>query len=234
MSSYQKAVAENLASMNAPASEWIAVETVGTEAVDADGQDRAMPVFAFPDGYTEAPSQYKNAGASCCCNLCGKDIKNVYWIQNDAKHWVMPVGSECVTHFGQGLTGAEVHKQSEQSRNRALLLELRQARSAIWKTFATKQHQGYGRTETSISHWTLFGGEAIDLRENIIKIIGKNDPVESSDGAITRWASKNATAARALIESASALLSKKARREEENARRKAERFNEQQQGGLAP
>lgn len=50
MSSYQKRVAENLASMGAPASEWVAVETVGTAVAQAEGSERAIPVFAFPEG----------------------------------------------------------------------------------------------------------------------------------------------------------------------------------------
>ena len=232
MNAYDKRVAENLAAMNAPAPEWTSVATIGTELASADGAERPMPVFAFPEGYTEAPSLYRHSRSSCC-NLCGEDIKNVFWIQNDSKKWVMPVGSECVTHFGAGLSGEKIHRQGEQARHRALLSDLCQARSSIWKTFATVQQLGYGRTERSISHRTALGGEALALRSRIVKLIGSNDPKESNDGAITRWAGKNAAAALGLMSESQELFAKRERREMEAADRKAARSTSLSKG-LAP
>lgn len=145
----------------------------------------------------------------------------------------MPVGSECVTHFGAGLSGEAAHKQGEQARHRALLQELKSARAALWTACATRQHLGYGRWETSISRWTAFGPEAIDLREKMAKAIGKNDPAESSDASITRWAGKQAGAARALVEESRALLAKKVQSEAEDARRRAQRALNLARGGLS-
>lgn len=199
MSSYEKRVADNLARMGAPASEWSAIAAQTVEIADAPGGQRSMPVFEFPDGYAPAPSMFKASGSSCCCELCGEDIKNVYWLKNDEKKWTMPVGSECVTHFGEGLSGSQIQKQAQWARNRELLSSLQTARKELWKEFATRSHVGYGRSEMAISPWQAFGREAQDLRKRMVSALGSLDAESSPDASITRWARKNGEQAKSLV-----------------------------------
>lgn len=102
---YEARVKENLAQMGTVAEDWKAVPVVGTQKTEAFGKERDMPVFDFPQGYSLAPSIYKNdagPGSKPCCELCGKEpIGTFYWIQNDKKQWTMGVGSECIKHFQQ-------------------------------------------------------------------------------------------------------------------------------------
>ena len=198
MSSFEKRINDNLASMGAPAEEWSAVTVLSMESIDVgQGRQKEAPVFEFPQGYTEAPSAYK--GQERCCNLCGADIKNYYWIQNDAKKWVMPVGSECVTRFGQGLSGEVLAKATVRDANRALLAEAVDARKLLWATFAKVSHLGYGRTEKAIPRTEWVAGS---LYAALKEITGKRDPADAPDGVVTRWAKSHGERAKGLIEEA--------------------------------
>ena len=112
---YDARVTENLKQMDAPAEEWRATPIVGMQEVEANGKMRLMPIFDFPKNYSSSPTLYPVATGPFSrpnCELCGKEpIATVYWIQNDKKKWTMGVGSECVTHFGEGKSGKELQRQ---------------------------------------------------------------------------------------------------------------------------
>lgn len=205
MTPYDKIVEANLAHMQTPASQWRAVESSGETLVETDRGFKAMPVHEMPVGYTEAPSLYKHNGSSCCCNLCGKDIVNVYFIQNDERKWIMPVGSECVTHFELGLSGEELHKERQWQRNRELLASVIALRREIWTTFSKVTHQGYGRTSREMPRHGL-GGQAEVIRKELIKITGQNDVEHSTNGALTTWARKHETRVGELLVAGRELL----------------------------
>lgn len=77
MNTYNEAVSRNLRHMDTPKEQWAAVPVAGTcQATDDKGDAVSMPVFAFPSGYTPAPSLYTAAGE---CGLCAHPIKFVYW-----------------------------------------------------------------------------------------------------------------------------------------------------------
>ena len=61
--------------------------------------------FSYTVGYTFAPIENPQDDT---CELCGHNIKNVYWIKHDVKKWIMRIGSECITHFGPGISGRQI------------------------------------------------------------------------------------------------------------------------------
>lgn len=112
---YEEAVRQNLEHMGTPREEWRAVPIKGmAETTNGQGQPVSMPEFDFPAGYTSAPSLYKSQSSlDCACELCSAGIKNVFWLQNDVKKWVLPVGSECVTHFEEGKSGEQLAAEAK-------------------------------------------------------------------------------------------------------------------------
>lgn len=199
---YQQAVQQNLDHMGSDRSEWTAVPVLSMVETDCeDGTNRVMPQFSFPENYAEAPSMYKGE----CCNLCGTRIKNVYWIQNDKRRWIMPVGSECVTHFGGGETGAKLVKKASWEQNAELLKRVREVRFKLYSTFRKSVKLGYGRVETKIWPHSPNEKAAIALCESFKACVGKLTE-QSGNAAITRWAKKNGTEAQKLVQQAEALL----------------------------
>lgn len=224
MTPYDKRVAQNLEQMSAPAQQWRAVATTGESKEEVDGRERAMPTFDFPPGYTEAPSLYKHSGGSSCCNLCGEDIKIVWWIQNDEKRWLMPVGSECVTRFGEGLSGEQVHKEAQRDRARELMTELADARRDLFNAFAKPRPGGWGPKDLSISAAGAFGSAAYDLHRQMKEAQGQNDPSTAAASALTRWANSKGDRARLLIGQAGELVAKRAAYDADIARAREERL----------
>ena len=109
---YDARVLRNLSQMNAPFEEWRATPIKGFTEVEINGKMKKMPLFDFPQGYTIAPTLYLANEDNACCGLCGKDpISTWYWIQNDSKKWSLGVGSECVTHFGEGKSGKDLERE---------------------------------------------------------------------------------------------------------------------------
>ncbi len=208
MSAFEKRIRENLESMGTPQSEWRAVGISAMVETDTPQGMRAMPEFEFPAGYSPAPSRF--AGKGDCCHLCSAEIKNVFWVANDEKKWVMPVGSECVSRFNLGVSGEEEARRTQRAADRALLSGVSEARRDLWTTFSRKVHLGYGRTSKEIGN-----PAASDLHRSIKELMGATHPVDSPDSAVTRWANKNRDAAVELIARAGGLL------ERERARREA-------------
>lgn len=118
MSNYKERVDSNLRNMGTPAKEWSALDIIGFQEVANDkGETVKMPVFDFSaiKGYKKPNTLYpapasQSTTAWTNCELCGKNIKNVYWIKNDSKKYSLAVGSECVTHFDQGKSGKEIER----------------------------------------------------------------------------------------------------------------------------
>jgi len=195
MLNYKQAVEKNLAHLGTPAGDWKALPILGAEkAEDDEGRIVEMPAFDFPKGYESAPSLYKGE----CCNLCGTRIKIVYWIQNDKRRWIMPVGSECVTHFGDGEAGNVLAKKAVWESNRLLLRDILQVRQTIWKTYSRRINQGYGCYETRIWPHTPKEREAASLYQEVKKCVGKIT-IDSKDATVSRWANKNKDQALQLI-----------------------------------
>lgn len=122
MTPYEEIVQRNLAHMGTPARDWqaCAVEMVMTEGGPA-------PDSEIPAGYAPAPSIIPDTPGpgACPCLLCGHPIKNCYWLRNDARRWVLRVGSECVTHFGTAESGEKLAKDAELERARRAIEALR-------------------------------------------------------------------------------------------------------------
>lgn len=116
MSPYDTIVAQTLAAMGTASFEWSAVPGQMTEA----GEE-----FSYPAGYSHAPSPLKALGIEPNCELCGHGIKNCYWLQNDTRKWLLMVGSECVTHFGEGKSGEQIAKEHQRANLRQQLRDVR-------------------------------------------------------------------------------------------------------------
>lgn len=218
--SYDQTVAHNLNQMGSSPEEWSAVPVTGTTEVDTGGgKMRAMPNFKFPEGYKDAPSIFQ--GMDDCCQLCGHDIKNYYWIQNDEKKWLMGVGSECVGRFGEGESGEKLAKKDIATANRDFVQQMEDTARQLYAKYsyeADEIHLGR-RTGRRIRKWALHEPGAQDAKRIHDAItaalghvtakrggwnpdIGKHDPEMPvySDRQLANWAKKNGEKARALLE----------------------------------
>lgn len=93
---YSKAITQNLIHMNTSPDEWSALPIEKfTITENEKGLEIVMPEFKFPVNYANAPTLYTGE----CCGWCGHKIKNVFWIVNHNRQWVLPVGSECIKSF---------------------------------------------------------------------------------------------------------------------------------------
>jgi hypothetical protein len=199
---YQLAVQKNFEHMGTMASEWAAVQVTEMRPVNTgNGQMREMPQFSFPVGYQKAPSLYTGE----CCNLCAKPIKNVYWIQNDTRQWIMPVGSECVTHFGEGESGEVIAKKTKWEQNRELLVETIAMRRSVWDRFKKRVSLSYGTYEIRIWPHSPMERKADQVYKELKKCLGKVTE-ESDKAAISRWVNKNGDSARNLIQEVRLLI----------------------------
>lgn len=132
---------------------WSAVAVKGMKEVEGDkGEGVTVPEFEMPSGYKPVPVVWDGGPQSACCGLCGHDIKNIYYIQNDAEKWTMGVGSECVTKFGEGDSGERLVKKAAWAANRDFL-------SNVWETFDTLGHR-FGDTDKHGQHHTHLGSSA--------------------------------------------------------------------------
>lgn len=200
MSSYRKTVDENMKFMKSSFNDWVSLSALGE---DEEGKYE----FDIPVGYTTAPSLFKDKDK--CCNLCGTDIKNVFYIKNDIEKWIMPVGSECVTYFENGLSGKKKAKSDIHAMNREIFNTVLSLKKEIWKTYAVERHIGYGRKEKSIRYQ---GSEeerkAYLLYESIKSILGNNKE-DVSDTSISRLLGKKEKEISEFIEQAKILLGNK-------------------------
>jgi len=202
MKPYQQIVEENLKHMGTAASEWRAVPVLGmADTRDAKGQSVKMPEFDFPKGYADAPTMFKG-GQETPCGLCGKTIKNVYWLQNDSKQWTLMVGSECVTHFEGGKSGAELVNDARYVQNREMVRNFEKAKLNLWLAFSFNVSLGYGRYQRTIQN-----ADAKVLYYRMGKVLGnvksgKDGYNEdwTSDASITRWVNKHTAEVTEILE----------------------------------
>lgn len=134
---YDEAVKATLIYTGTNSSDWSAVSISDVVEIDEHG-GQTMPVFEFPTNYSEAVTPFKGDSDNPCCELCGHTIKKVYWIQNDADKLTMRVGSECVTRFGDGTSGAKLEKAARDRMNADLLREAWAARNDLAERFGVQ------------------------------------------------------------------------------------------------
>lgn len=227
---YAKAVEANLNAMGTPASEWSAVGiTRMVEDTDApNGQP--MPEFAFPEGYETAPTLYPTGptAETMNCELCAHPIKNAFWLQNDARRWTLMVGSECVTHFGEGKSGVRLSKETVWEANRDLArqyVEAVRAFKAEWMQKAERTERNSFGLWVTVPRWgwkhntPKAAMTACANLENITRSIEPDQVVNASsgrivaeattNGAITRWIKNNRQQADAWVETMTAAMPKK-------------------------
>lgn len=199
MNTYEKAVAANMQHMQTSLADWQAVEIAGfSDTTDDKGNAVKMPTFNFPAGYSPAPTLYK-AQAAACCELCAHDIKNVYWLQNDSKRWLLAVGSECVTRF-TGKSGEQLAGEVRDKQNRELILTLLAQHRIVKKCFSFRVQIGYGRTQQAWTH-----AEARELQKELFRLLGKIE-ADSTPAAMASFVTRKGEQARALAVSAAQFL----------------------------
>lgn len=95
MEAYEKAAAANMRRMGTDESEWSMLPFERDKA----GHRR----HEFPARYGIAPSIYANDMSGFAldyrCELCGDKVKNIYYIVNPKKKWLMRVGEKCLWKF---------------------------------------------------------------------------------------------------------------------------------------
>lgn len=124
-SPYEKAVSATFRYQGTSPSDWGAVPIIGfVEVSRDDGSPTSLPKFDTPTGYSAAPVIFKADAGGGCCELCGHAIKIGYPIQNDDKKWTMTVGSECVTHFGEGKSGKKISQEAQEQIDRDTIDQL--------------------------------------------------------------------------------------------------------------
>lgn len=139
MTPYEAAIKRTFEMTATTSADWKAVEVTGMVEVDNGKGGATLPSFNFPVGYTPATTPFSHAEK--CCHLCGHDIQNAYWIQHDAKRLTMLVGSDCVTHFGEGRTGLAQAKADIRQKIRDSVNELHSLMNRLAE---------HGQTETTV------------------------------------------------------------------------------------
>lgn len=184
MSTYNETVARNLAHMATSAADWKAVPILG-EHPNPDG-GKPLPEFDIPRGYAHAPTLYPafhQLDGWTSCELCAHPIKIVYWLQCDAKRWLLAVGSECVTHFGTGLTGEQIAKAARVKLAQELLGE-----AIAWRM----------RMQEELRTTTRGYCEKRRFVRRLSQIIG-SIKLTSSDAVISGWLTRRQKDAESLI-----------------------------------
>lgn len=120
VSVYQERVNTNLRHMGTESQDWKAVPIVNFQETTNDRDEQvSMPTFDFSvaKGFSKPetlfPAPMSATDAWTCCELCGKDIKNVYWIYDDKHRFILQVGSECVTYFHEGKSGKDNERDTK-------------------------------------------------------------------------------------------------------------------------
>lgn len=117
---YDEMVGKNMAHLGTALADWTAVPVIGFARCTDGARSANAAILAIPPGYSHAPTLYSPAGNEACCELCSHPVKFLYGIQCDSKRWYMLVGSECVTRFGEGVSGEELVRRHRLDRARAI------------------------------------------------------------------------------------------------------------------
>jgi hypothetical protein len=176
---YAGRISENLTHMGTEATEWTAVPIIGFNEIEVNGKEKKMPLFDFPKGYSKAPTLYPmNTTGDYNCELCSKSgITTVYHIQNDKKKWVLSVGSECVTHFGPGVSGKDNERAFKIQAAKLLDADLVKFQKIIFTTFSAIKDTGYGRKERYWKSFYVGGGQDTDYFKQKHDAIVQIDPI---------------------------------------------------------
>jgi hypothetical protein len=205
LNSYREIVRANLEHMGTPSSEWAPVPVKGmAETTGPKGTPVTMPEFDFPAGYSKAPTLYPQSGGAenGSCELCAHPIRNFYWLQNDARRWTLAVGSECVTHFGEGKTGERLTREQSWERSRQL------ARDAEALAYRLQRENYIHGTLTRTGKALSTELEALASRVQPDPLPGRSVELfpPSTGGVLTRWEAKHGERVRALMAQGTALL----------------------------
>ncbi|HYE69526.1 MAG TPA: hypothetical protein VEA58_12995, partial [Anaerovoracaceae bacterium] len=182
--SYHERVLDNMKFMNTPLDEWSAVPIKGHTKVENDkGEEVDMPIFDFPQGYTEAKSLFAmNTTGDMNCELCGKTpIKRVFWLKNDKKKLTLRVGSECVRYVGEGLSGKENLRKAKIELAKMLDHDMAELAKFVYKTYTRKTLPRYGKTETEWRTSFIGNGGDSEYWKNVQTGIAELNPTELFD-----------------------------------------------------
>jgi len=151
--------------MGTESNQWTATPIIDFTNVEANGKSKSMPVFEFPKNYTKAPTLFpNNTSGDINCELCSKTIKISYYIQNDQKKWILSVGSECVTKFGDGLSGKDNVRQFKIDRAIMLDRDLISLKKLIFENSSRIESIGYGKKERKWnSSYANFGTDTASI-----------------------------------------------------------------------
>jgi hypothetical protein len=198
MTPYEQAITANYQHMGTSAAEW--------SATPIKSMDGGFANYDYPAGYTSAPSLYRNTGngENGCCELCAHPIKNVFIIQNDTRKWIMQVGSECVTHFGEGKSGAELAREKMKADKRDLLRLARRVRDLAEekeRAMGYSDQSDEGRTRRLKAYQLTYA-----LKMNVKgyfadptpKRVGGTEPA-ASDAKVSAWFANRGDRAKELI-----------------------------------
>ncbi len=223
---HAEAVSATMIYLGTNSGQWSAVPVEDmVEVQDASGKGRAVPQFAMPKDYTpvETPWTSSGAGGEFCCELCATPIKNAFHIQNDEKKWLMTVGSECVTKFGDGMSGEQLAKKDMQKKRRDLVKVSHEAiRDFAEKIKEEKQGKNLtlqdvaraiGNDEARKRFWNVAKSLGIDPYstqwridkdgvvhdDNFKHLDGFATREKSTDQKISNWHKKNSEAAEMML-----------------------------------
>lgn len=194
-STYSEAVQQNLAQMGTPASEWAAVPV---ESSQADSEGRVINQFSLPAGYDVAPTLYRCTGQDMNCELCAHPIKNVFWLQNDTRKWLMIVGSECVTHFAEGKSGEELAADKRKEQKREVLRRARVTWQQMVQVFREKRANGERVSD-----------KFFDTMRGLGRTVGKfhaDGEKAASDRSVSSWLAANGERVAYLLSNAKEVL----------------------------
>lgn len=79
-------------------SDWAALEPSGFS--EEEKTKKVMPTYHFPEGYKQPDTEMSAQGGEAC-QICGTNIKNVFWIAHHQKKLMLAVGSECVNKYAE-------------------------------------------------------------------------------------------------------------------------------------
>lgn len=169
--------------------DWQAVPVVGMNQVDnGRGGQATVPVFDMPKGFKAAETPFSSDDK--CCHLCGKGIKNVWYIMAPEHKLTMAVGSECVGHFGEGVTGERQAKRDIHAQRRDFVGQLEQLKQEL-KDAGMKEYEqrefGYDKGKPiswtrKVKRWakeTPEGRRALELHDKL------NDALSYQRGRIS-------------------------------------------------
>jgi len=162
--------------MGSSTNDWTSTPITGFNIIDVNGKDKSMPTFEFPKGYLKAPTLFPSTDSdNMNCELCGKTpIRTMYWLQNDKMKWTMGVGSECVTHFGDGASGKDNVRQYKINRAIVLDNDLLNLKKLIREKTSKIRHIGYGKEVREWNSANFYDDSGNDRIQEFYDLVKEN------------------------------------------------------------